>query len=236
MDRAEAIDKIRKLYKLQKSADKIGSKGEAAAADKVMRKLLREFNISLEKIERLNSEKLCVVTGENIVCDSIYGLGWKRNLMQAIAQKKKCRVMVINYGKNMFLLGTSNDVRNAQEIYFYFLSLFMKMTRNKISEKTEELNAKGGAFTEFGFKQFGTSYLMGLVAAFGDNINAALPTNLKKAATEEYEKAINEYIEKNALREVFPEKEVVYVDSEIQKSGYEDGMALDLTVCGQLYS
>ena len=94
MDKDSVLDKIRKLLRLQYSAEKVGNAGEAFQAAKMVRKLLFEYNLSMNDVNDGDSKESQNVTeSDGISMSDQYSIHWKRRLLGIICQYNLCELL-----------------------------------------------------------------------------------------------------------------------------------------------
>ena len=128
------VERLKKLMRLQQSAQKIGSEGEANAAAAAISRLLTQYNLSLMDINpEERKESLRVQRTENISFKDTYGL-WKRLLMNVICEFNYCKVFLISGQTKMIVVGTEANTSTVIYIYDMLRSIFRKLAPVRYEE------------------------------------------------------------------------------------------------------
>ena len=147
MDRQQALAKIEKL--LAHTGDGAVNANEVAAANKLMKDLMDEHQISLDDIQEKKDEQ---TVEEQFVLDGRTPHPWKYYLAQAIGEFYDCRTL--NRGKLMLItIGFKDDVAAARFMFSRVLKLVEQESWNYINLHRFEIGRTytRGARAKFAF-------------------------------------------------------------------------------------
>lgn len=222
MEKNNVINKIRKLLRLQFSAEKIGNIGEASHVAKMVQKLLLEYNLSMGDIEA--GEKLCatnIVESEDMSCVDKYGNNWKKSVLHVIAENNLCSLFTRTYNKKMFIIGAQENVIVVKEFYAYLLKVFRRLAIERFNEAQNKVMAEGKRYTEKGEKLFIRSYLEGVSIGLQENYDSLKHTSDVTALVVCHKQMIDDYL--NGSKYVFDDKQRRQRKSEILREAYNKG-------------
>lgn len=177
MDKDSVLDKIRKLLRLQYSAEKVGNAGEAFQAAKMVRKLLFEYNLSMNDVNDGDSKGSQSVTeSDGISMSDQYSIHWKRRLLGIICQYNLCELLYQPRYKKMRIVGTEANIIICREFYQYLLKVFQRLSMERLDEAQNEAIRYGRIMLPVQKKEYMRSYLEGIPDGLRDNYESHRPT------------------------------------------------------------
>lgn len=201
-DKQHILDKIQKLLKLKDGAEKIGSVGEAIAAAEGVRRLLAQYNLSMEDIPDCEDKSGPEINESGkISYRSKYGM-WKRELLTTICNYNFCTCIIQQYYKRMYIVGQVDNVAVIHQLYDYLVTAFERLSKEKwekfirsYSEETRQSYTICKWFLSLKEeKKFFRSYFHGTNLGLWENFERRKPTSEVKALMVVHEKAIDEYL------------------------------------------
>ena len=193
MEKQNVINKIRKLLKLQYGAEKIGSEGEAFAAAGAVRRLLTEYNLTLDDVGQDEENQQIEMTEDAISFVDGYGFTWKKVLMSTICEFNFC-TMYLRGDKKMLIIGAEHNVIVCREFFTYLCQVFRRLARKHLDEHQLKLRVEGKSLTDKGIKEFIRSYLEGTGFGLHDNYESRQPTSEETALVLSHQKMADDYI------------------------------------------
>lgn len=188
------LDKIKKLLKLQSSAEALGNEGEAYAAANVVHRLLTAYNLSLGDISDEADDKLNINESDEISYRSIYGSQWKRRLLTLVATNNYCQVLVKPSKQHMLIVGQEDNVVVVKNLYSYLVSSFTSLAQKRRAEFGHCLLQERRRLTDKGKKKFLRSYFIGAVAGLEENFDSRKPTSEETGLMVCHKAAIEEFL------------------------------------------
>ncbi len=217
------VERLKKLMRLQQSASKIGSEGEANAAAAAISRLLTQYNLSLMDINpEERKESLRVQRTGNISFKDTYGL-WKRLLMNVICEFNYCKVFLISGQTNMIVVGTEANTSTVIYLYDMLRSIFRKLAPVRYKEFA---NGKRGAIrTEKYKRKYIASYLNGCAYGLREKLTIEAKANevQEKSLVVCHNQLINDYMRSYASVERKAPKTKKKDIAEAFYNGYCDG-------------
>lgn len=200
MDKESALQKIRKLLKLQYGAEKIGNSGEAFQAAKMVRKLLMEYNLSLSDIQEEEQQQATrIVETDPLSYADQYGVSWKQNLLMIICRYNLCSLIVCPRRKQMNIVGTEANTIVVKEFYEYFLQVFRRLSMERLNEAQNEYLGTGRFMTEPKKKDFLRSYLEGVSRGLQENYESQQPTSQETGLMVCHKELIKDYLASKSI-------------------------------------
>ena len=200
MSTDKILDKIKKLMKLQQSAEKIGSIEEAETVACKIQELLASHNLSADAID-MTEEKMTNCVGEeefSYHCGTS-GVNWRLNLMGVIAKYNFCRC--INYEtwrekERMKLFGSEANIEVVKYIYEMMLRTFIQANRKACKKYFERGDVVGITRHSF-YKSFLNGCVAGLASKLKEEAEAFANANKKmNGVMVVNDKAISNFIAK----------------------------------------
>lgn len=229
MDKENVINKIRKLLRLQYGAEKIGSEGEAFAAAEAIRRLLTEYNLTLDDVGQDEEKQEIEMTEDAISFVDGYGFTWKKVLMSTICEFNFC-AMYLRGDKKMLIIGAEHNVIVCREFFTYLCQVFRRLAQQRLDEHQLELRTKGKRLTDKGCREFIRSYLEGAGFGLRDNYKSRQPTSEETALVLSHQKMAEDYLHnKTDYRHQGTHKlkeHSVYEDAFL--TGFDDGLNVSL--------
>lgn len=229
MEKESVIQKIRKLLKLQYSAEKVGNAGEAYQAAKMVKKLLMDYNLSLKDIQGAeDSEAMRITESDPFSYADQYGMVWKRNLLVVICNNNLCKVVQTPLMKRMTIVGTEANVIICKEFYQYLLQVFRRLSMERLNEAQNEYLGTGKFMTEPMKKEYMRSYLEGVGHGLQENYDSQRPTSEETGLVLSHNRLIEDYFKKKDIRKgrSLRSKSVLRADG--YDAGYDDGRNVNL--------
>lgn len=217
------VEKLKKLMRLQQSAQKIGSEGEANAAAAAISRLLMQYNLSLMDIDpEERKETLQIQRTGCISFKDTYGV-WKRLLMNVLCEFNYCKTFLISGQTNMIVVGTEANTSTVIYLYDMLRSIFRKLAPVRYEEFTE--GKRGAARTEKYKRKYITSYLTGCVYGLRAKLELEAVANevQDKTLVVCHNQLINNYMSNYSLVERKASKTKKKDIAEAYYSGYRDG-------------
>lgn len=236
MEKENVINKIRKLLKLQYGAEKIGSEGEAFAAAEAIRRLLTEYNLTLDDVGTEEEKQEIEMTEDVISFVDGYGFTWKKVLMSTICEFNFC-TMYLRGDKKMLIIGAEHNVIVCREFFTYLCQVFRRLAQQRLDEHQLELRIEGKRLTDKGCREFIRSYLEGTGFGLRDNYESRQPTSQETALVLSHKKMAEDYLHNKtdyhhtgATHK--PKNRAVY--EEAFMAGFDDGLnvSLDKQIAG----
>lgn len=169
------VEKLKKLMRLQQSAQKIGSEGEANAAAAAISRLLTQYNLSLMDINPEERKKsLQVQRTGHVSFKDTYGL-WKRLLMDVICEFNYCKVFLISGQSNMVIVGTEANTSAVIYLYDMLRGIFRKLAPVRYEEFAS--GKRGAIRTEKYKRKYIASYLKGCVYGVKEKLTIEAKAN-----------------------------------------------------------
>ena len=229
MEKENVINKIRKLLKLQYGAEKIGSEGEAFAAAEAIRRLLTEYNLTLNDVGTEEEKQEIEMTEDAISFVDGYGFTWKKVLMSTICEFNFCS-MYIRGDKKMLIIGAEHNVIVCREFFTYLCQVFRRLAQQRLDEYQLELYAEGKRLTDKGCREFIRSYLEGTGFGLHDNYESRQPTSEETALVLCHQKMAEDYLHNKTSYQHHgtykPKERAVY--EEAFMAGFDDGLNVSL--------
>lgn len=217
------VEKLKKLMRLQQSAQKIGSEGEANAAAAAISRLLMQYNLSLLDIDpEERKETLQIQRTGCISFKDTYGV-WKRLLMNVLCEFNYCKTFLISGQTNMIVVGTEANTSTVIYLYDMLRSIFRKLAPVRYEEFTE--GKRGAARTEKYKRKYITSYLTGCVYGLRAKLELEAVANevQDKTLVVCHNQLISDYMRNYSLVERKASKTKNKDIAEAYYSGYRDG-------------
>ncbi len=228
MDKETVIQKIRKLLKLQYGAETIGNSGEAFQAAKMIRKLLVEYNLSLNDISKDDDHQhQTIETSDPLSYSDQYGLTWKQNLLMIICHYNFCSLVTCSKRKQMHIVGTDANIAVVREFYNYLLQVFRRLSMERLNETQNMYISEGLFMTENKKKDFIRSYLEGVSRGLRDNYESIQPTSQETGLVVCHHELIENYMKEHAISKG-RKRRSVKVRSDGFDAGFDDGLRVSL--------
>lgn len=235
MEKQNVINKIRKLLKLQYSAEKIGSEGEVFAAAEAIRRLLTEYNLTLDDVGSEDEKQEVEMTEDAISFVDNHGFNWKKVLMSTICEFNFC-TMYIRGDKKMLIIGAEHNVIVCREFFTYLCQVFRRLAQQRLDEHNLELYAQGKRLTDKGCNEFIRSYLEGAGFGLHDNYESRQPTSQETALVLSHQKMAEDYLRNKTDYQHHgthkPKEHPLYENAFM--AGFDDGLnvSLDKQIAG----
>lgn len=163
------IEKLKKLMRLQKSAEKIGSEGEANAAAAAISRLLTQYNLSLMDVDPEDRKaSLRVQESSKISFRDTYGNLWKRDLLRIICEFNYCRILLYSGETNMVVIGTEANTATVMYLYDLLRGIFRKLAPIRYDEFAQ--GKRGAIRTERYKRKYMASYLKGCACGLREKL------------------------------------------------------------------
>ena len=229
MDKESALQKIRKLLKLQYGAEKIGNSGEAFQAAKMVRKLLLEYNLSLSDIQEEEQQQAArIVETDPLSYADQYGVSWKQNLLMIICRYNLCSLVVCPRRKQMNIVGTEANAIVVKEFYEYLLQVFRRLSMERLNEAQNEYLGTGRFMTEPKKKDFLRSYLEGVSRGLQENYEAQQPTSQETGLMVCHKELIKDYLASKSIGKA-RRSSATKVRPDGFNAGFDDGRNVNLS-------
>ena len=229
MDKESALQKIRKLLKLQYGAEKIGNSGEAFQAAKMVRKLLLEYNLSLSDIQEEEQQQAArIVETDPLSYADQYGVSWKQNLLMIICRYNLCSLVVCPRRKQMNIVGTEANSIVVKEFYEYLLQVFRRLSMERLNEAQNEYLGTGRFMTEPKKKDFLRSYLEGVSRGLQENYEAQQPTFQETGLMVCHKELIKDYLASKSIGKA-RRSSTTKVRPDGFNAGFDDGRNVNLS-------
>lgn len=228
MTKEEVIKKIRKLLKLQYSAEKVGSTGEAYKAANIVRNLLMEYNLSMSDIGTGTEEEMNIVESDDLSFSDQYGIHWKRMLLSVICEHNLCELIYCAQRKRMNIVGSEANMVIVREFYIYLVRVFSRLSMERLNEAQNEAMRHGKFMIEPQKKKYIKSYLEGVPFGLDENYKSLAPTSAETGLMVTHKAVIKSYLErkhKNLRTGRHPKLEV---EEDAFGVGYQDGRKVSL--------
>lgn len=228
MDKVSALQKIRKLLKLQYGAEKIGNSGEAFQAAKMVRKLLMEYNLSLSDIQEEEQQQAArIVETDPLSYADQYGVSWKQNLLMIICRYNLCSLIVCPRRKQMNIVGTEANTIVVREFYEYLLQVFRRLSMERLNAAQNEYLGTGRFMTEPRKKDFLRSYLEGVSRGLQENYESRQPTSEETGLVLCHQQLIKDYMASKSIGKARRGR-ATKVRSDGFDAGFNDGRDVNL--------
>ena len=228
MDKESALQKIRKLLKLQYGAEKIGNSGEAFQAAKMVRKLLLEYNLSLSDIQEEEQQQAArIVETDPLSYADQYGVSWKQNLLMIICRYNLCSLIVCPRRKQMNIVGTEANTIVVKEFYEYLLQVFRRLSMERLNEAQNEYLGTGRFMTEPKKKDFLRSYLEGVSRGLQENYESQQPTSQETGLMVCHKELIKDYLASKSIGKA-RRSSATMVRPDGFNAGFDDGRNINL--------
>lgn len=217
------VEKLKKLMRLQQSAQKIGSEGEANAAAAAISRLLTQYNLSLMDIDPEERKETMLIQRTGCISfKDTYGL-WKRLLMNVLCEFNYCKTFLISGQTNMIVVGTEANTSTVIYLYDMLRSIFRKLAPVRYEEFAE--GKRGAARTEKYKRKYIASYLTGCVYGLKAKLKLEAVANevQEKSLVVCHNQLINDYISNYSTVERKAPKTKKKDVAEAFYSGYCDG-------------
>lgn len=192
----KVLDKIKKLLKLQSSAEELGNEGEAYAAANAVHRLLTTYNLSLGDISDEERDTLNITESDEITYRSPYGSQWKRYLLTLVAINNYCKVLVKPCQQHMLIVGQEDNVAVVKNLYTYLVSSFTSLAPRRRAEFAYRLQQEGRRLTDSGKKKFLHSYFIGAVSGLQENFDSRKPTSEETGLMVCHDAAIEKFLDR----------------------------------------
>lgn len=141
---AKILDKIKKLMKLQASAEKIGSIHEAEKAATMIQKLLTEYNLSMDSVGDLDADdnKREQVTEDRDMSWFVPTIGgqWKMKLAVTISRFNFCKIVITNTKKRTFMIiGTQANIDVCKYLIEMLTEKFVAIGKREYQNYAKDL-------------------------------------------------------------------------------------------------
>lgn len=204
-ERNKILEKIRKLLKLQHSADKVGSKGEAYAAAQGVHRLLTQYNLCLSDLKDLNDEvDLKIKESRGFSYRDMYGT-WKNDLLTVICDNNFCQSLINTHFKKVWIVGEEQNVAIVKNLYDYLVKAFRQLAKDAymgwvkeiqednliifVSQVLEYLERTGEK------KKYLRSYFKGAVYGLKEQYESMQQTSEETALVVTHNKAIDDFLQ-----------------------------------------
>lgn len=194
-EKDKVLDKIKKLLKLQKSAEDLGNEGEAYAAANAVHRLLTAYNLSLSDITENKESELDIELSEYISYRNQYGNQWKRQLLTVICLYNYCRCLINPSCQKMVIVGQVENVVIVKNLYDYLVEAFKRLSLKRMNEFNDLLLQQGKQLSMTGKKNFLSSYYIGAVFGLQDNLKENEPSTTEKGLMVCHETAIENFLQ-----------------------------------------
>lgn len=233
MEKENVIQKIRKLLKLQYSAEKIGNAGEAYQAAKIVRKLLFEYNLSMNDVDAGSNEETQNITEyDGITMSDQYSIHWKRRLLGIICQYNLCELLYQPKYKKMRIVGTEANIIVCREFYQYLLKVFQRLSMERLDEAQNEAMKHGRIMVPSQKKEYMRSYLEGIPDGLQENYESHRPTAEETGLAICHKEMIKSYYKQKEYKIGKGRNSRIEVIDSAYDVGYSDGRNVSLN--GQL--
>ena len=152
------LERIRKLIRLKESTT---SEGEAKAAATHVKRLLKEYNLSLLDVNEKRPETVFEIRESGAISykDS-FGNYWKRDLLRVLCEYNYCRMLRYRGTTDMLIVGTQENIAAVTVLYDYLRTTFRRLADKR---HMEYVSIKRGYYrTEKYRKEYIRSYLEGV--------------------------------------------------------------------------
>lgn len=190
-----ALEKIKKLLRLEANAKDIGNEGEAVAAAKGVHRLLTMYNLKLSEVSLGNNQK--EYNAPNFVCsekfdyrDGFYG-EWKRRLLIVLCDHNYCWAMIDPNHPVHFILGEPETVEVVKNLYLKICKYFVSMVTVHLLDMWDVMKHTENR------SRFVTTYYNGAITCIEERLKEIQPTAEERALAICYNNALEEYVKRN---------------------------------------
>lgn len=230
MEREDIIAKIRKLLKLQYSAEKIGSTGEAFQAAKMVQKLLLEYNLQMSDVEEHGQqESTKIVESDGIPYADQYGNTWKLILLNTICEFNLCRCLYNGQTRRMNILGTEANVIIVKDFYQYLLKVFTRLSMERLNEAQNEAIRSHRFLTEDKKKDYVRSYLEGTSSGLRENYECRQATVAETGLVLCHKNLIDDFCKQQQIRLRKGSRRSFGTNEAAYATGVKDGRQVNLS-------
>ena len=192
-----ALEKIKKLLRLEVNAKDIGNEGEAIAAAKGIHRLLTMYNLKLSEVQLDDDKK--DYNAPNFVCsekfdyrDGLYG-EWKRRLLIVLCDHNYCWAMIDPDNPVHFILGEPETVEVVKNLYLKLIKYFLSMVTARELDMWDVMKHTENRV------RFVTTYYNGAITGIEERLKEIQPTAEERALAVCYENALEEYVKRNVV-------------------------------------
>lgn len=206
-ERKKILEKIRKLLKLQDSANKVGSKGEAYAAAQGVHRLLTQYNLCLSDIQDLDGEEevnLKITESQGISYRDKYGT-WRNDLLRVISEYNFCQTLINTYLRKVWIVGEEQNVVVVKNLYDYLVKAFQQLAKDAYSVWAREQQEKNLIIalapvleileSSGEKKKYLRSYYKGAVYGLMEQYESMQQTSEETALVVTHNKAIDDFLQ-----------------------------------------
>ena len=190
-----ALEKIKKLLRLEISAKDIGNDGEAAAAAKGIHRLLTMYNLKLSEVQLEDNKK--EYNAPKIVCsekfdyrDGFYG-EWKRRLLIVLCDHNYCWAVINPASHVHYIIGESETVEVVKNLYLKIIKYFVSMVTARELDMWDVMK-----YTE-NRARFVITYYNGAITGIEERLKEIQPTAEERALAVCYDSAIADFVKRN---------------------------------------
>lgn len=163
------IERLKKLMRLQQSAEKIGSEGEAHAAAAAISRLLTQYNLSLMDVNPEERKQSLQVKESGLISfRDNYGNIWKRDLLRVICEFNYCKMLIYSGETNLVVVGTETNTSTVIYLYDLLRSAFRKLAPIRYEEFAK--GKRGAIRTEKYKRKYIVSYLKGCACGLREKL------------------------------------------------------------------
>lgn len=204
-DRNKILEKIRKLLKLQDSANKVGSKGEAYAAAQGVHRLLTQYNLSLADLSDLEDEPdLKIIKSPGFSYRDNYGT-WKNDLLTVICSYNFCKSLINTYLRKVWIVGEEQNVAVVKNLHEYLVKAFQGLAKDAYmawAKEEQEKNYITSLIVMLKYleylgekKRYFRSYFKGAVYGLNKQYESMQLTSEETALVVTHNKAIDDWLQ-----------------------------------------
>lgn len=222
------LERIRKLIRLKESTT---SEGEAKAAATHVKRLLKEYNLSLLDVNEKRPETVFEIRESGAISykDS-FGNYWKRDLLRVLCEYNYCRMLRYRGTTDMLIVGTQENIAAVTVLYDYLRTAFRRLADKR---HMEYVSTKRGYYrTEKYRKKYIRSYLEGVTPGLREQFEAlrcAPAEEVRETALVHCHNALIErYLETIGTRIAKVQPRQTKTDYSAYHSGMDDGRSISL--------
>jgi len=222
-----ALEKIKKLIRLENGAKSLGSYGEATAAAKGIHRLLTMYNLKLSEIhmDDDSSSKLNIIQSDYMDYTDPYG-EWKRRVLAVVCQHNYCQAMIVPSKHLNFIIGEAENVVAVECLFHKLVKYFTEMADTR-GELSYWFQLKSDADKQLYYQSYYDGAVDGLIKLYEE----VQPTKEERSLTVCHTNAIDEYLRGMGYdtdRVATPAKTPDRIKSAYYSVGVEDGFTAPL--------
>ena len=179
----DIMRKIRKLKSLYEGAKKINSEGEAHMAALLMKKLLTQYNLTMEQVGDAEDKEKDKILDEVVSGYSYHSIGgqWESYLTYVICKWNFCRMLQWGGYKKLIIIGNRENLEMVKWLRDTLADRYVQFSKDRYKEYCE---SEYGMIHPMSKDKYQRSYLMG--CAQGLDVKLTKEHEQEKKEDEEY--------------------------------------------------